>query len=60
MTNRADQSWPDEMITEIDEGNCSGAVEGFPITTLTADFLCVYMIVRAYVRELTVNQREGL
>ena len=59
MTNRADQNWPDEMITEIDDGKCSGAMEGFPITALAADFLmCLYY--RPYARTSTENKREEL
>jgi hypothetical protein len=59
MMNRADQNWPDEMITEIEDGNCSGGMEGLPITTLAAEFF-MSLYDRPCVRTLTVNQGEGL
>lgn len=59
MMNRADQNWPDEMITEIEDGNCSEAMEGFPITILVADFfMCLYD--RTYARIISTSQGEGL
>ena len=59
MTNRADQNWPDEMITKIENENCSGTIEGFSIATLAADFfICLYD--RTCARTTHATQGEGL